>query len=222
MSDVKTAQAEARKKLDVVVMDQLPGPEPRAESPLQHANLDGLADTGTQSAGVQVRELKLLGHLVLRGSRENASFVSGVERVLGLALPGVLQSAEAGARSLCWISPDEWLLVLPGEEAFGVEHQLRDAIEGHYAVVNVSGGQTLIELSGVQAVNLLKKCTGYDVDARNFPPGKVVTTTFAKTQAVIRRTADTRWELVVRRSFADYLWRWLQDAGAEYRLSVQR
>jgi sarcosine oxidase subunit gamma len=27
---------------------------------------------------------------------------------------------------------------------------------------------------------------------------------------------------VVRRSFADYVWRWLQDAGAEFGLSVQR
>lgn len=222
MSDVTTPQAEAKKKLDVVVMGQLPGSGPRAESPLQHANLDSLAEAGVQSGGVQLRELKLLGHLVLRGSRDNASFVSGVQRVLGLVLPGTLQSVEAGALSLRWISPDEWLLVLPGEEALEVETQLREAIEGHYAVVNVSGGQTLIELSGTQAVELLKKSTGYDVDGRNFPPGKVVTTTFAKTQAVIRRVEDTRWELVVRRSFADYVWRWLLDAGAEYGLSVQR
>ncbi|WP_428623912.1 sarcosine oxidase subunit gamma [Sedimenticola sp.] len=222
MSDVKTPQVEAKQKLDVVVMDQLPGPEPRAESPLQHANLNSLADTAAQSAGVQLRELKLLGHLVLRGSRENASFVKGVERVVGVALPETLQSVEQDTRSLFWISPDEWLLLLPGEEAFGVEQQLRDAIDGHYAVVNVSGGQTLIELSGEQAVSVLKKSTGYDVDARTFPVGKVVTTTFAKTQAIIRRSAETRWELVVRRSFADYLWHWLQDASAEYGLSVQR
>jgi sarcosine oxidase subunit gamma len=141
---------------------------------------------------------------------------------VGLALPETLRSVEAGARSLRWISPDEWLLILPGNEAFELEQQLREAIEGHYAVVNVSSGQTLIELSGTQAVEVLKKSTGYDVDARNFPPGKVVTTTFAKTQAVIRRSAETRWELVVRRSFADYVWRWLQDAGAEFGLSVQR
>jgi sarcosine oxidase subunit gamma len=222
MSDVKTPQAEARKKLDVVMMDQLPGAGPRPESPLHHVDPDSTAGVETQSAGVRLRELKLLGHLVLRGSRENASFVSGVERVVGLALPETLRSVEAGARSLRWISPDEWLLILPGNEAFELEQQLREAIEGHYAVVNVSSGQTLIELSGTQAVEVLKKSTGYDVDGRNFPPGKVVTTTFAKTQAVIRRSAETRWELVVRRSFADYVWRWLQDAGAEFGLSVQR
>ncbi len=222
MSDVKTPQTEARKKLDVVMMDQLPGAGPRAESPLQHVDLDSLTDSEAQSAGVQLRERKLLGHLVLRGSRENASFLNGVERVVGMALPETLQSVASETRSLGWISPDEWLLILPGNEAFEVEQQLREAIEGHYAVVNVSGGQTLIELSGEQAVNVLKKSTGYDLHAGNFPPGKVVTTTFAKTQAVIRRIDDTRWELIIRRSFADYVWLWLQDAAAEYGLSVQR
>ncbi len=222
MSDVKTPQRETKKKLEVVVMDQLPGEGARAESPLHSPKLDNQADTGVQTGGVQLRELKLLGHLVLRGSRDNASFVNGVEQVLGLTLPQTLQSVEQGTRSLRWISPDEWLLVLPGEEAFEVEQQLREAIEGHYAVVNVSGGQTLIELSGASAVNLLKKSTGYDVDASNFPPGKVVTTTFAKTQAIIRRVDEVRWELVVRRSFADYLWQWLLDASAEFGLSVER
>lgn len=182
MSDAATPQAETKRKPDVVVMDQLPEPGSRAESPLHHANRDRLADTGTGPNGVQLRELKLLGHLVLRGSRDNPSFVSGVERVLGLALPQTLQSVESGERSLRWISPDEWLLVLPGKEAFQVERQLREAILGHYAVVNVSGGQTLLELSGVRAIEVLRKSTGYAVDARNFPTGKVVTTTFAKTQ----------------------------------------
>ncbi len=60
-----------------------------------------------------------------------------------------------------------------------------------------------------------------DVHDRNFPVGKVVTTVFAKTQAVIRRTGDKNWELVVRRSFADYTWLWLQDACKEYGLVVK-
>ena len=38
---------------------------------------------------------------------------------------------------------------------------------------------------------------------------------------VIRRTGEEVWELVVRRSFADYIWLWLQDAGAEYGLAIE-
>ena len=43
---------------------------------------------------------------------------------------------------------------------------------------------------------------------------------FAKSQCVIRHTGEDTWELVVRRSFADYFWLWLQDASAEYGLQV--
>ena len=112
-------------------------------------------------------------------------------------------------------------MIVPGSEAFSLEKQLREAMEGHYSIANVSGGQTVLVLAGKDAINVLKKSTGYDLHDSNFPEGKVVTTTFAKTQAVIRRTGPQKWELVVRRSFADYVWLWLQDASAEYGLVVR-
>ena len=117
--------------------------------------------------------------------------------------------------------PDEWLVILPGNQAFEVERELRANMDGHYAIVNVSGGQTVLTLSGIDAVKVLKKSTPYDVHDCNFPVGKVVTTVFAKTQAVIRRTGEKNWELVVRRSFADYTWLWLQDACKEYGLVIK-
>ena len=205
----------------VALMEQLPGSGPRAESPLHHAELADLAKRGPTEGGVHLQELKLLGHLVLRGSADNAAFTGGIKKVLGLELPGPLASVELGGASLRWIAPDEWLLIVPGDEAFAMERRLRELMRGHFAIVNVSGGQTLLTLSGRDAVKVLKKSIGYDVHERNFPVGKVVATTFAKTQAVIRRTGAESWDLVVRRSFADYVWLWLQDASAEFGLVVR-
>ncbi len=222
MSELNTPEVEERGKLDVVQMDQLPQAEVRAESPLYHADLETMATQGPKDGGVQLQELKLLGHLVLRGALTNRSFVEGVEKVLAVALPGPMQSAQAGDASIRWISPDEWLVIAPGTLAFALEKQLREVIDGHYSIVNASGGQTVITLSGKDAVNVLKKSTGYDVHESSFPVGKVVTSTFAKTQAVIRRTGTESWELVVRRTFADYIWLWLQDACAEYGLTVKK
>ena len=68
---------------------------------------------------------------------------------------------------------------------------------------------------------MLMKSTSYDVHPSNFPVGKAVGTNFAKTQLVIRHTAEETWELVVRRSFADYIWLWLQDASAEFGLAIE-
>jgi sarcosine oxidase subunit gamma len=38
---------------------------------------------------------------------------------------------------------------------------------------------------------------------------------------VIRHTGEDTWELLIRRSFADYWWMWLQDAAAEYGLGIE-
>ncbi|BAU72097.1 sarcosine oxidase subunit gamma [Metapseudomonas furukawaii] len=194
----------------------------RAESPLYHAGLDELARKGKSNAGVILREKKLLGHLVIRGDASDPAFAGGVHKALGLELPVALTLVANGDSSLQWLGPDEWLLVVPGGTEYEVEQRLRAALEGqHISVVNVSGGQTLLELSGPHARDVLMKSTVYDVHPSNFPVGKAVGTTFAKAGAVIRHTGEDTWELVIRRSFSDYLWLWLQDASAEYGLAVK-
>ncbi len=220
MFEAPIVKSETANQLKCALMDQLPGQGPRGESPLHHADLASMASKGPRDAGVELQELKLLGHLVLRGSLQNKSFCSGFAEVMGFALPGPMQSEVLGEASVRWIAPDEWLLIVPGADAFSLEKRLREVIEGHFSIANVSGGQTVLLLAGKDAVKVLKKSTGYDLHDSNFPVGKVVTTTFAKTQAVIRRTEAQTWELVVRRSFADYVWLWLQDACAEYGLTV--
>ncbi|AJQ93839.1 sarcosine oxidase gamma subunit [Gynuella sunshinyii YC6258] len=171
------------------------------------------------STAVQLRENALLGHLVLRGDKSSGLGVA-LERVTGLSLPDVLLSTVKGEFVIRWVSPDEWLLTLPIEQAFTIECALRAEMTGHFAIVNVSGGQTILLLSGSQALNVLKKSTPYDVHECNFPIGKVVTSVFAKTQALLRRCDERQWELVVRRSFADYLWLWLSEAGREYGVTL--
>ncbi|WP_019333020.1 sarcosine oxidase subunit gamma, partial [Pseudomonas syringae] len=112
--------------------------------------------------------------------------------------------------------------IVPSGEEFAAEQKLREALAGlHIAVVNVSGGQSILELTGPKVRQVLMKSTSYDVHPDNFAVGKAVGTVFAKSQLVIRRTGEETWELLIRRSFSDYWWLWLQDASAEYGLSIQ-
>lgn len=213
--------AEDASILQVAQMDQRPSQAARAESPLYHADLETVASKGLQKGGVVIQELKLLDHLVIRGKRDNTLFMKVAEEVLGVALPSALQTSVNGDKSISWISPDEWLVVAPGGEGFDLEAQFRSKMSGHYAIVNVSGAQTILSISGPDAVKMLKKSTPYDLHDRHFPVGKTVTTVFAKSQIVISRKAENNWELVVRRSFADYLWCWIQDASKEYGLTIK-
>jgi sarcosine oxidase subunit gamma len=47
-----------------------------------------------------------------------------------------------------------------------------------------------------------------------------VQTTFAKSAVMISKNADQSFDLVMRRSFSDYLCRWIIDASAEYGLQL--
>ncbi|KAF1060898.1 MAG: Sarcosine oxidase subunit gamma [Pseudomonas citronellolis] len=194
----------------------------KAETPLHHAELDTLAGRRQANPGVTLREKALLGHLTLRGDAHDPEFAAGVHKALGLELPVALTLVANGDTSLQWLGPDEWLLIVPAGEEFAAEQRLREALgeDRHYAVINVSGGQTVLELSGARVRELLMKSTSYDVHPSNFPVGKAVGSIFAKSQCVIRHTGEDTWELIVRRSFADYFWLWLQDASAEYGLQI--
>ena len=204
------------------VYQQRPDSGAKAESSLHQANLAGLIGKGRKNPGVTVREKKLLGHLTLRGDAKDPAFAEGVHKALGLELPVALSLVAKEDTSLQWMGPDEWLLIVPGGQEFAVEHALRAALTGlHISVVNVSGGQQLLELSGPKVREVLMKSTSYDVHPDNFPVGKAVGTVFAKSQLVIRHTAEDTWELLIRRSFSDYWWLWLQDAAAEYGLNVE-
>ncbi|MBB3142896.1 sarcosine oxidase subunit gamma [Halomonas organivorans] len=194
------------------------------ESPLAYSYRRSGAPAPTAKSRVVLRERPFLGHLVLRGGA--IVLDEAVREVLGVSLPGepqgLVHDAE-GQRSVQWISPDEWLVIVPGGEEFELENRLRAALgDAHFAISNVGGGQTLVELEGEAARELLMKSVIYDVHPSHFPVGKGVTTVFAKATVILRRPSEARWELVVRRSFADYTYRWLLDAGEEYAIGVER
>ncbi len=204
------------------VFNQRPGATVEAQSPLHHRYERDAATHGAGDAGVTLGEVRFLGHLSLRGNPDDEAFRSGCTRALGLELPTTpLTISRTEAISIQWISPDEWLVLVPGGNEHTAELDLRRHLDGHYSVVNVSGGQTLITLRGPHARDVLMKSAPYDLHPRNFPVDKGVLTVFAKASANIRRAGEDEWELIVRRTFADYIWGWLCDAATEYGLALQ-
>jgi len=194
------------------------------ESPLAYSYRRSGAPQASGPSRLQLRERAMQGHLILRGGA--IVLDEAVREVLGISLPGKPQALvldASGERSIQWLSPDEWLVIVPGGEEFPLETQLRERLgDAHFAISDVSGGQTVLELSGEAARELLMKTVIYDVHPSNFPVGKGVTTVFAKATTILRRPSEERWELVVRRSFADYCYRWLLDAGSEYGVNVEQ
>jgi len=223
MSDTKSAHLalDRIQKQGVSVMNQLPEAKISGLSSLNHAELDTLAKYTMNKGGIHLREKPLLGFLTLRCNSQHMVQIDVVETVLGVTFPTIpLTSDENGPNSIQWISPDEWLIIVPGADVFNIEILLREKLSGHYSLVNGSGGLTVITLSGDNTIDLLKKCSPIDFHLSNFPIGKVVSTVFAKSNAIIRRKGLHQFELVIRRSFADYIWSWILDASNEFGLVI--
>lgn len=192
---------------------------PQLQSPLHSFALAREARVLDASCGVWANEDPLKGYVSLRGEAQNAAFVESVSRVLGLALPvAPCTFAQSGSKKVLWLSPDEWMIVCPRDERAKIMIELAQALAGiRSQVADNSGGYTEIVLQGPNAQDVLGHTTVYNIAA--LEPGRVVGTTFGKTFLFLHR-ADMGFCLLVRRSFADYIWHMLVRSVEPYGLGI--
>ena len=186
------------------------------QSPL--APLLGAGDTSliVDGQAVTLGEAPLMDMLNLRGNPADAAFDSAVQSVTGLALPLVANTARMGAdRQLLWLGPDECLLQCPIGQGVALEVALRQALaEQHFAVVSVGHGNTVLRVQGPGAADLLSRGCPLDLHASVFAAGQVAQSHISRANATILcKQAGSHYEVTVRRSFADYLFRWLCAAA---------
>lgn len=193
--------------------------EVRRESPLL-----GFAPEANAQSGVQISERPFLGHVNLRGSAGNDAFLKAVEGPLGFSLPLISNTVSHGAGlAALWLGPDEWLIITPTDGESDIVASMDGALgDMHSSITDQTGGQTIIRINGPSARDLLAKGCTLDLHPTVFGPGRCAQTLVAKAMATIVYVDDApTFDLVVRRSFADYLRSWLQDAALEYGLARQ-
>ena len=195
----------------------------RRESPLVRFGLPGRTEMPHDRAAISASEHAFLGHLNLRGDPQDARFVAAVRAVLGVAPPITVNTVnEAQRNTVYWLGPDEWLIVTPDERRVPVESGLRSALRGlRFALTDVSGGQTVVVLRGGPVRELLAKGCPLDLHPRVFDVGQCAQSHLAKAPILLRQLdREPSFEIIVRRSFADYFWLWLEDSAVEYGLAV--
>ena len=191
----------------------------RRESPLAQYRASELNEVAPDEVGVQLFERAYMGHINLRGEPSNQAFLKAAEDVLGPILPLDPNTwAECPDAAALWLGPNEWLLLISPDRKSDIAKDLRYALDGLFAAVtDLSGGQTVINVRGAYARDVLSKGCTLDLHPRVFGPGRCAQTTLAKATATIRQLDDSpSYDVIVRRSFADYLARWLKDAAQEY------
>ncbi|HSM31770.1 MAG TPA: sarcosine oxidase subunit gamma family protein [Woeseiaceae bacterium] len=158
-----------------------------------------------------------LGHINLRGRASDDAFLRSAEQALGQALPVEPNTFSTGQHHVCWLGPDEWLVVTPVAGAAELAGRLEQALAPVHAAVNdVSGGQIALILRGAKCRELLARGCTLDLHPREFKPGDCAQSGLAKANILIASLDDApTFMLIVRRSFSDYLCRWLAHSGSD-------
>ena len=179
------------------------------------------------------------GYLNLRGDPNNGEFGEAVRGVLGQQLPGAANTFTDGECRVYWLGPDEWLVMTdPGVEV-ALAERLENALAGRAcALTDLTGGQICLRLRGRNARDALAKGCTLDFDPRVFTPGQCAQTVLGKASMLIALSVagagtavpgDARageqggladdagaFDIIVRRTFAEYAADWLYCSAKEY------
>lgn len=161
---------------------------------------------------VAVREIGPLGMITLRGSP--IDLANPLQVNLGLRLPGPRKIETAGAKSAGWMSPDEFMVILPHHEVDRTLAALHKDLKGKYFLaVDVSDARAVFTICGARAREVLAKLCPVDLSPAAFQPGDLRRTRAAQVAAAFWISGPEEFTLVGFRSVAQYIFALLQASA---------
>lgn len=168
------------------------------------------AGRGIVNASVRVTVLPPVERIALRAPMVS---VAALSDALGLDLPGKPKtSATRSGRTALWLGPDEWLVIgeqrgdLPGACA---------AVGDLHSAVDISHRNVAFSIAGPGAEATLNAGCPQDLSPGAFPAGACSRTLLGKAEIVLLRTGEESFRLECWRSFADYVFDFLEEAAAD-------
>ena len=184
------------------------------QSPLVQIKLDE-----PRGGAPRIEEKPFQGFINLRGRSDNTGFQAATLKVLGCEPPNAPNTViDSGDYRIYWLGPDEWLIMTPGGQLDDLKARLHKALSGLFsAVVDNTSGLTTLHITGDNAAALLATDCPLDLHPREFKAGQCAQTRLAKAGMTLSPLANgAGFEVIIRRSFADYLLLWLQDAATAF------
>lgn len=175
---------------------------------------------------LSLAERKFEAKLILRA---NADVAAKAAEALGLSLPEACRFEEADGHLVGWLSPDEFLITGPEGSEGDLAARLAEALgDAHHLISNVTDYYTTLAYAGPKAREGLMKLSTLDLHPRGFRQGDLKGSVFMHANAWLSQRTDDEaeggpsFDLIVRWSFADYLWCALAHSGDEWGLPEQK
>ena len=149
-----------------------------------------------------IREIGPLGMITLRAKGVKA-LEKAVKSVTGTKLPAQRKIEVNGDKACGWMSPDEYLLIVPYAEVAAALASLAKSLVGeHHLAVDVSDARAIFRIEGDKAADVLRKLSPVDFDT--LEPGELRRTRTAQVAAALWQQ-DKGYTLVCFRSVAAYV-----------------
>lgn len=146
------------------------------------------------------------GMIALRGDLASAKLKKAATAISGVVFPGMNEACCVGETGLCWMSPDEVLVLCPYADVPVAVARMEKALAGtHHLIANMSDARASIGVSGADARDAIAKLTPADVSAAAFKPGQFRRTRLAQVPAAFWMRDETTFQVVCFRSVAQYV-----------------
>lgn len=151
----------------------------------------------------RVEEIGPLGMITLRAKPGTEGLAAAITAATGCALPEARKITHAGENSCGWMSPDEYLLILPYAGVKAAMASLSASLAGrHHLVADVSDARAVFRITGDKADQALRKLSPADLDAVG--ADEIRRSRFAQVAAAFW-PAEGGYTLVCFRSVAGYV-----------------
>ncbi len=163
---------------------------------------------------VHVEEVPLQGMITLRGDLGPAGVKAAATGVAGVDMPSIRQANVAGDSGICWMSPDELLVLCPYDGVVDSVEKMQSALgDSHALAINVSDARASFRVSGPMAREVMAKLCPVDLSPEAFRPGDFRRTRMAQVAAAFWMVDDETFQIICFRSVADYVFGLLKAAA---------
>tara|TARA_B110000444_G_C18552617_1_gene460991 strand:- start:146 stop:709 length:564 start_codon:yes stop_codon:yes gene_type:complete len=169
---------------------------------------------------LEMKEIKPIMKLILRGKTKD--FISAIGKNLDMILPTEANTSTSGEiLTALWLSPDEWMLI--SNETVNEEtntYEVEDSLINNISKVNlgavtdVSDQFVMINIKGSKIFDLFAKGSPFNFNEFEKKKGSVVQTILSNIDVIIYLTEINEVNLLVRRSFSEHLYSWLNDSAS--------
>jgi sarcosine oxidase, subunit gamma len=169
---------------------------------------------------LEIKEIKPIMKLIIRGKTKN--FITAIGKNLNMILPTEANTSTSGeALTALWLSPDEWMLlsnktVSEVNNTYDVEDNLINNISkvNLGAITDVSDQFVMINIKGSKVFDLFATGSPFNFNEFKNKKGSVAQTILSHIDVIIYLIEINEVNLLVRRSFSEHLYSWINDSAS--------